>query len=200
MQSKATELRKIMITMAVMASASAVIPTVTPAQTYTINLAAGGGNPASGNGDGGPATNAVLGGPFDVAADRVGNLYIADTNLIRKVDANGIITTIAGGGTPADGLGDNGPALAAKIQAFAIAVDAAGNIYLSDSTDSRPRIRKVDTKGMITTVAGTGTLGFSGDGGLATKAQISDVPGIAVDAAGNLYLADRSNSPSARWR
>jgi uncharacterized protein (TIGR03437 family) len=167
-------------------------PILGRAQTYTITTVAGGGSLASGNGDGGPAIDAIVGNPFDVAVDAAGNLYIADSDRIRKVTPNGIITTIAGGGSPADGLGDGGPATAAALQSGAVVVDANGNIYISDT--QAPRIRKVDVRGTITTVAGNGRTGFSGDGGPATSAQLSDPMGLATDAAGNVYLADRYNN------
>ena len=158
------------------------------------------------SGDGGPATSAQLSGPSNVAVDSAGNLYIVDTGnqRIRKV-SNGIITTVAGNG--AQGFsGDNGPAIDARLyNPSAVAVDSAGNLYIADSYNNR--IREV-SNGMITTVAGgvppTGTIpilgpglppygGFGGDGGPATAAQMYDPTGVAVDAAGNLYIADYFN-------
>jgi trimeric autotransporter adhesin len=124
------------------------------------------GNSRAGySGDGGPATRAQLNGPSGVALDRAGNLYIADTsnNRIRKVSLAGIITTVAGNGTPGYS-GDGGPATSAQLSGpEGVAVDAAGNLYVADSTNDR--IRKVSPAGVITTVAGNGTLGYSGDGG-----------------------------------
>ncbi|MGI9119569.1 MAG: right-handed parallel beta-helix repeat-containing protein [Acidimicrobiales bacterium] len=145
--------------------------------------------------DGGPATQAKLSAPQGVAVDAAGNLYIADTadNRIRKVDTSGIITTFAGGGSPADGLGDGLPATQASLALpFDVAVDAEGNVYIADAADYR--IRKVDPSGIITTVAGDGTAGFSGDGGPATAAQLSNPVGLDVDVEGNLYIVDQSNS------
>jgi sugar lactone lactonase YvrE len=139
------------------------------------------------SGDGGAATNAELHAPRGVAIDRVGNLYIVDGSnyRIRMVNTLGIITTIAGGGT--SGLGDGGQATSAKLfNPSSITIDAAGNLYIGDQT----RIRKVNTLGIITTVAGNGTSGFSGDGGQATNAEINSSFGITCDAAGNLYTVD----------
>ena len=145
------------------------------------------------SGDGGAATAARLFNPSGVAVDATGNLYIADTNnqRIRKVHAGGTITTVAGNGTLGFS-GDGGVATAARLaNPFGVAVDAAGNLYVADT--SNRRIRKVDAAGMITTVAGNGSLGFSGDGGSATTASLGGPSDVAVDAAGNLYIADRGN-------
>ena len=120
--------------------------------------------------------------------DSAGNLYIADTdnNRIRKV-SNGVITTVAGNGTQGFS-GDNGPATSAQLNGpDGVAVDSAGNLYIADTDNNR--IRKV-SNGVITTVAGNGTSGFSGDNGPATSAQLDDPYGVAVDSAGNLYIAD----------
>ncbi len=153
------------------------------------------GNGYSGfSGDEGPATDARLYYPYDIEVDAVGNLYIADyyNRRIRKVDTNGIIYTIAGGAYPPDGLGDGGPAIEAQISwEVDLAADNDGNLYIADSNNHR--IRKVDTKGIITTVAGNGTMGYSGDGGPAIDAQLCNPFGIAVDETGNLYIADEWN-------
>ena len=143
-------------------------------------------------GDNGPAPYAALSGPQGVAVDSAGDLYIADTgnNCIRKV-SNGGITTVAGNGTYGFS-GDNGPATSAQVnQPWGVAVDSAGNLYVSDTGNNR--IRKV-SNGVITTVAGNGTRGFSGDGGPATSAQVNLPAGVAVDSAGNVYFADRENN------
>ena len=151
------------------------------------------GNGTSANsGDGGPATSAGITGPTGLALDNRGNLYISDGNwTIRKVDASGIITTVAGTGT-AGYSGDGGPATAAQIQGcLGIGTDTAGNLYLGDGVDYV--VRKVSTSGIITTVAGSGTGGFSGDGGLATSAQLASPNDLCTDRAGNLYIADNLN-------
>jgi len=108
------------------------------------------------------------------------------------VDTGGTITTVAGGGNPLGGLGDGGPATQARLYSpFSVAVDTSGNLYIIDM--SLPRIRKVDTNGIITTVAGNGLRGFSGDGGPATQATFNYPVGIAIDTIGNLYITDAGN-------
>jgi len=142
------------------------------------------------SGDGGPATKAQLDVPFAVAADREGNLYITDENnyRIRKVDEEGIITTFAGTGEGGYS-GDGGPATSAKlIDPGGIAFDAKGNLYVADYTS----VRKIDPSGTITTVAGTGQFGFSGDGGPATEAKLTAYD-VALDHKGNIYICDLEN-------
>ncbi|MDA2933238.1 hypothetical protein MYX82_02730 [Acidobacteria bacterium AH-259-D05] len=145
-------------------------------------------------GDDVPATQASL-FPIDVVADPAGNLFIADSdnNRIRKVEATtGIITTVAGLGE--EGFsGDGGPATQAALNSpFAVALDVAGNLFIADSDNNR--IRKVEaTTGIITTVAGLGEEGFSGDGGPATEAALDNPQGIVVDAGGHLFIADSFN-------
>jgi hypothetical protein len=144
-------------------------------------------------GDGGPAVSAELNNPNDVAMDSAGNLYIADfvNSRVRKVDTGGIITTVAGNGTQGYS-GDGGAATSAEIKLpEGIAVDDSGNLYIADNGNSR--IRKV-SGGIITTVAGNGTAGYSGDGGPATATELNYPTGVAVDATGNLYIADFQNS------
>ena len=153
------------------------------------------GNGTSGfSGDGGPATSAELFSPETLAVDGVGNLFIGESgnHRIRKVSLDGIISTVAGNGTSGFS-GDGGPASSAQL-AFprGVAVDAAGNLFIGEG-ESGNRIRKVSSNGIITTVAGNGTSGFSGDGGPATSAQISNPRSVAVDMAGNLFIADTQN-------
>ncbi len=144
------------------------------------------------SGDGGPATRALLSDPAQVAVDAAGNLYIADlgNSRIRKV-SGGIITTVAG--NQFQGFsGDGGPATSASLNLpSGVAVDAAGNLYIAD-TDNQ-RIRKV-SGGIITTVAGNGLRGFSGDGGPATSASLNSPTAVAVDSAGNLFITDLFNN------
>ena len=160
-------------------------------QAQTITTVAG-ADPSQ-LGDGGPALNSTLTEPTAVAFDFSGNLYIADyqDNRIRKVDTNGIITTVAGNGT-ADTTGDGGPAVNAAIHLpWGVAVDGAGNIYFAERIHNR--VRRVDPRGIITTIAGTGTPGYSGDNGPSEKAQLYNPTGLATDSAGNLYIADTIN-------
>jgi hypothetical protein len=147
-------------------------------------------------GDRGPGSDANLSNPVGIAFDGEGNLYIADelNQRIRKVDTDGIITTIAGSGDPDRGgfQGDGGSAIDARVnRPSAVAVDAENNLYIADTENHR--IRKVDTNGIITTIAGTGIDGFSGDGGPAILAQINSPRGIVVDNQGNLFIADSEN-------
>jgi uncharacterized protein (TIGR03437 family) len=165
------------------------VPASCWAQSYTISTIAGGGNTYfyPGTGDGGQATSAGLGNPCnDVALDGGGNLYIAAGTLIRKVSPSGIISTVAGGGS---NVGDGGQATDAELSPVAIAVDASANLYIADSTFGLFRIRKVDTKGVITTVAGGAECCGLGDGGPATDAYLAIPYGLAVDSAGDLYIA-----------
>lgn len=147
------------------------------------------------NGDGIPATSANLGGPWGVATDAAGNLYIADYGQarIRKVDAvTGIISTVAGNGTQ----GYNGDSILATNAELnypmGVAVDGNGNIYIAESGDNR--VRKVDAlTGMISTIAGTGTAGYNGDSILATNAQLNGPRKVAVHST-DIYIADAGNS------
>lgn len=151
------------------------------------------GNGISGfSGDGGQAKHANVSFPSGILFDTAGNLLFSDksNNRIRKVDASGIITTIAGNGT-AGYSGDGGPATAASLNApRGMALDNAGNLYFADSNNNV--VRKIDTSGIITTVAGNGTAGFSGDGGPATLAMLNQPFGVFVNR-GSLYIADYSN-------
>jgi sugar lactone lactonase YvrE len=164
------------------------------AATGIITTVAGGGSSGS-IGDGGPATAAQLSHQCGVSVDSAGNLYIADTgnDRIRKVDAaTKIITTVAGGGSTSS-IGDGGPATAASLaKPNTVALDAAGNLYIADSDNHRIRKVSAATK-IISTIAGTGTEGFSGDGGVAISAQLDYPNGVAVDASGIIYIADTEN-------
>ena len=158
----------------------------------TISTYAGSGNFGF-SGDGGPATAAELNFPRDVALDPAGNLYIADSgnSRIRKVSPGGTISTYAGSGSRGFS-GDGGPAAAAQLNnPVGMALDPAGNLYIADITNNR--IRKVTSGGTISTYAGSGSFGFSGDGGPATDAQLGVPVGVALDPAGNLYIADHDN-------
>jgi sugar lactone lactonase YvrE len=197
----------------------------------TVTTVAGNGTQGY-SGDNGQATSAQLAYPAAVALDNSGNLYIAEflNSCVRKVDANGIISTlvtgfvvrgvaadsagnvyysswyegvwkvdsqgvstrIAGNGNPGYS-GDGGPATEAQTAGVAgLALDSQGNLYLAEVQNSD--IRKIDTNGIITTVAGTHQAGFAGDGGAATSAQLNGPADVRVDAAGNLYIADSSNN------
>jgi uncharacterized protein YjiK len=174
-------------------AAAEIAACVPPQLSGTISTVAGDGTQGF-SGDGGPATNASLYEPNGVAVDAAGNVYIADpgNSRVRKVSTSGTVTTVAGNGSPGFS-GDGGPATNASLDGLrGVAVDAAGNLYIADWVN--PRVRKVSTSGTITTVAGSGTYGFSGDGGPATDAGLSSPYGVAVDAAGNLYIADAGNS------
>jgi uncharacterized protein (TIGR03437 family) len=150
------------------------------------------GNGAAGySGDGGPATQASINTTVDVATDSAGNIYLADqnNNRIRKVDAKGIMTTIAGNGS-AGFSGDGGPSTQSTINyPTGVCTDAAGNLYFNDLGNFR--VRKIDTSGNITTVAGNGTRGSSGDGGPATQASMIIPIRCVVDSGGNLYITDQ---------
>jgi sugar lactone lactonase YvrE len=159
-----------------------------------ITTVAGGGSAGTSFGDGGAATNAVLVDPLGLAFDASGELFIADEghNTIRKVDTNGIISTVAGNGVAAF-AGDGGMATNASLNSpNGVAVDAAGNLFISDTDNNR--IRKVDTNGIITTVAGTGVGGYGSDGGPALDASFDNPKGIVLDGLGDLFIADYLNS------
>ena len=165
-----------------------------PNESGVITTAVGTGERGFG-GDGGPAERARLNGPFDVGFDAGGNLYFSDTfnHRIRRVDARtGNIATCAGSGE-AGYSGDGGPAAQAILNGpFDVGFDPAGNLYFSDTFNHR--IRRVDARtGTITTIAGCGEAGYSGDGGPAAQARLNEPYGIAVDNAGNVYVADRHN-------
>jgi uncharacterized protein (TIGR03437 family) len=163
----------------------------TPAP-YTISTVAGNGTSGF-SGDAGAATSAQLNTPSGVAVDRSSNLFIADqaNQRVRKVASGGTISTLAGDGTPFYS-GDSGSATSAELHApYSVAVDASGNVYIADTLNSV--VRKVSTNGTITTVAGFGSATYSGDGGAAIFAALNRELGLALDAAGNLYIADTEN-------
>lgn len=142
-------------------------------------------------GDNGPATAAALNRPQGVAVDQAGNVFIADTDnqRVRKISAAGVITTIAGLDPAA---GDRGPGLLAKLsQPSGLALDGNGSLFIADSGNQR--IRKVTRDGTITTIAGMGVAGYSGDGGSAVAAQLNNPGGLAIDRSGNLLFADTAN-------
>ena len=164
------------------------------AATGVISTVAGNGL-AGYSGDNGPAMSAALNYPSGVALDSAGNIYIVDTHnwCVRKVEAaTGVITTVAGNGLIGYS-GDNGPATSARVNPMGIAVDSAGNIYIADNY--YPSIRKVTSAtGIITTVAGNGSGGYTGDNGPAISARLNSPSGIALDGLGNMYIADTLNN------
>ena len=163
----------------------------------TGNISTVAGNGSFGySGDGGLATSARLYYPYGVAVDASGNVYIADTGnhrirMVTNPGSSGTISTVAGNGT-AGFSGDGQLATSALHTPFGVAVDASGNVYIADTGNSRIRMLTKST-GVISTVAGNGSFGYSGDGGLATSAQLNAPRGIAVDASGNVYIADTGN-------
>lgn len=139
--------------------------------------------------DGGPASMAQFGYPRDIAADAAGNVYVLDSYQVRRIDREGMIATIAGTGDFGYS-GDGGPAMAAELEGpTVLELDTNGNLYMANIR----RVRKIDVAGTITTIAGTGERGFSGDGGPATAAQLDGARSIAVDSVGNIYIADYYN-------
>jgi uncharacterized protein (TIGR03437 family) len=168
-------------------TATLVRPGVGPIPQGSMIVTVAGNGLAGETGDGGPATAAMVAGPFGVATDASGNLFIASGGQIRKVSPDGIITTYAGNGQRTFS-GDGGPAISAGVYPEGLAVDASGNLFIADFANNR--IRKVSASGTITTVAGNGTEGFSGDGGPATSAKLASPQGVAVDASGSLFIAD----------
>jgi sugar lactone lactonase YvrE len=165
--------------------------------TGIITTVAGTGTVSGYSGDGGQASNAQLNGPRGVSVDQSGRIYIADwrNHAIRKVDTTGIITTVAGTGTgTVSGYsGDGGQASSAKLfNPYGVSVDQSGRIYIVDTGNHA--VRMVDTTGIISTVAGTGTVsGFSGDGGQASSAKLFRPIGSSVDQSGRIYVADYGN-------
>ena len=159
-----------------------------------IGTVAGNGHPGF-SGDNGPAVAAQLNQPYDLALDAAGNLYIADygNQRVRMIGADGAITTVAGSGANSSGGdGDGGAATAAILLGPRnVAVDPAGNLYISEFGGHR--VRRVAPDGTIGTVAGTGIAGLAGDGGPAIAAQLAFPAGLALDAAADLYIVDTGN-------
>ena len=144
-------------------------------------------------GDGGPALTARLAGPVGLEIDAAGNVYVSDfgNHTVRRITPAGIITTVAGTGNPGS-TGDGGPATSARLNEPAdVSVDASGNVFISEYGGHR--VRKVDSGGTISTIAGTGTAGYSGDGGPAAAARLSLPVGVEVDSAGEVFIADTGN-------
>ncbi|MFY0510159.1 RICIN domain-containing protein [Streptomyces anulatus] len=144
-------------------------------------------------GDAGPAVSAQLNGPREVAVDRAGAVYVADSSnhRVRKITADGQISTVAGSGVAGFG-GDGGPATAARLNLpLGVAVDSAGALYVCDYHNQR--VRKITADGQISTVAGSGVAGFAGDGGSAVTAQLRNPYAVVVNSDGELFIADSSN-------
>jgi uncharacterized protein (TIGR03437 family) len=169
---------------------------ITPGGIITTIAGNGVGTPAAGafSGDGGQATAASLNNPTALAIAPSGVIYFSDqvNQRIRKIAADGTITTISGTGSPGYG-GDKGPAINATLNyPGGMTLDAAGNLYFSD--DLNFRVRRIDTNGVMTTIAGNGVAGFAGDGADATLAALNGEFGLTIDAAGSLYIADSINN------
>jgi sugar lactone lactonase YvrE len=167
--------------------------------THGIITTIAGNGIAGYSGDGGPATQARINEPTGMAIDNLGNLYFSSSqnHRVRKVDTNGIITTVAGVGVGGYS-GDGNLATEARLNhPNGLAIDHAGHLYIadgaSDPDEAGGRIRKIDTHGIITTIAGDGTWGDYGDGGPATQAQFSVISNLTFDQLGNLYLTDQAN-------
>jgi sugar lactone lactonase YvrE len=179
-----------------------VVRRVSPDGIITTVAGVGGKGEGQGgySGDAGPATGAELAWPVDGAIDHRGNIYIADrdNSVVRRVDALGVITTFAGGGTvdvAAGGPPYEGPATDARFgreSPISVVVDAVGNVYISD--EKGHRILRADAAGRLSTYVGTGQPGFSGDGGPASRAQVNGPYDLAINDAGNLFFGDYENS------
>ena len=169
-------------------NSNSVILKVSPAGV--ISRAAGDGTVGY-TGDGGPAVACKLSYPYGLAVDQAGNVYFVDygNNVVREIDCAGIIHTIAGNSIKGYS-GDGGPATAARLNPVGLATDRIGNLYIADF--GFHVVRKVNTIGIITTIAGNGTPGYSGDGGPATAAQLNNLYGVVVDNTGNIYISDDS--------
>ncbi len=163
-------------------------------QQYTVSTVAGSGGSPGWSGDSGPALSAQFTNPIRIAVDKAGNLYITDYSnfSVRKVTKNGIVNTIAGNGSLGF-AGDGSSGLGAQLSnVLDVAVAGDGTVYIADSLNSR--IRKIDTAGNISTIAGNGNRGYSGDGGKASDASLYFPAGLAIDSKGDLYIADYGNA------
>src|ERR1035437_8085311 len=158
------------------------------AQQYVISTLAGGAAPPTPS----APMDATIGSPLGVVSDAAGNVYFSGLSCVFKLTPNGILTRVAGNAHPGYS-GDGGPATGAELNSpGGVALDNAGNLYIADTMNNR--VRKVSPAGSISTVAGNGAVGFSGDGGLATGPQLSRPPGAApASGANNLYIADTMN-------
>jgi uncharacterized protein (TIGR03437 family) len=184
---------KTRVTFTVITAMLSVAPTWAQAPGFTISTIAGNGQTGY-SGDGGPATAARLNDPRGVVTDPNGVVYFCDrlNHAVRKIDTNGIISTVAGTGVPGYNQ-DNIPGTQAMLnQPWRVTLDPAGNLYIADSGNNR--IRKLSTSGIITTIAGTGKLGYAGDGGPATSAQLDFPEQAELDPFGNLFIADTYNN------
>ena len=163
-------------------------------QSYAQNISTLYGTTEGYSGDGDLASNAQLNGPTDLVYDTNGNLFFVDgqNSVVRKIDTNGIISTIAGNGIPGYS-GDGGLATDAQLYApYGIVFDTNNNLYISEIGNNV--IRKIDTNGIISTIAGNGIQGYSGDGGLAINAKLHGPYGITFDSNDNLYIGERNNN------
>jgi hypothetical protein len=168
------------------------ISATTFGQLQKINTIAGLGNPGF-SGDGGVATNSELHGPNSVTVDALGNVYFVDffNFRVRKINTSGVIATIAGVGIGGYG-GDGSIGTSAQINPHSVAVNKIGEVFIADGTNGV--IRKVNSLGIISTIAGTGVGGNTGDGGPATSARLNQPHGMAFDTSGNMYFADAANN------
>jgi uncharacterized protein (TIGR03437 family) len=176
------------------AACAILLPALACAQTYNISLFAGTASTSGFTGDGGQAGSAELASPTAVWVDANHNVYIVDkdNDRIRMVASSGTITTVAGSSTAEVYAGDGGKATSASLyEPNGIAFDGAGNMYIADTGNNV--VRKVNTSGIITTVAGNNISAFAGDGGPAIDANLSEPTSVAFDAAGNMYIADSNN-------
>lgn len=163
-----------------------------------ISTVAGDGT-AGYSGDSGPATSAEINSPYGVAVDSSGNLYIAERsgNRVRKVNSSGTITTVAGTGTASVPPSETGVAINQPLNSpSGLAIESSGSLLIADTNNNR--IRRLETSGTITTVAGTGAVGYAGDGGPATSAKLDLPVGVGEDSTGNIYIADTTNNV-IRW-